>query len=236
MSFSLIYERPFGDKEMPFVFPETDASGNVVAEPLDNGLSHRITITELTVSQKKKGATKFEVGYWVRGKECDFYVTEARLIFKLQSLKKDLKFTGSVVDYGVEALFKKFEDKKYEGKNHIGHIRYEWLYKIMYFEKYGRNNNMLRFVYFDDEMTSWQVQITFANDMDVRFIANEILHMACKYRARTKSQKDEEMLQFIEKYKNDDIPRAADPTNNFSSISFPTALKACYGKNDRPDP
>ena len=236
MGYSLLFKRSFGDNENPFVYVQTDAMGNIVAEPWDNGLEHRVTFTGISVMYKPKGQGKFTQSYLVNDEKYDLYVTESRLIFKLQSLKKKLKFKGSLVDYAVDAMFKKAEDKAVEGLGILGHLRYEWIASIMYFEKTGwKNNNMLRFTYYDRDSTLWQVTVTFPNDMDVRFLANEILHMACRYREKTICEKDEKLQTFIAKYKTEDILPAADPRNNFSFATFPNVKMAAFGAKERPE-
>lgn len=235
MSFNLMYERPVGDKEKPFAFPMTDINGQIIEEPWDNGLDHRITFRDIVIASKEKNANRFQDVYWRRNTDCDLYITESRLIFQVRSLKKDLKFKGSLIDYGVDALFKKYEDKKVEGKTEVGQLRYEWLSAVMYFEKNGKYDNMLRFFYEDDIETRWQVTLSFKNDLDVRFLANEVLHMACRYREKTKTKKSERTQQFIEKYKTQNIPPAQDTRASFSGVSFPSFMLACYGKDDRPE-
>ena len=235
MGYSLLFKRQFGDHENPFAYVETDESGNIIPEPWDHGLDRRVTFTGISITYRLNGESKFKQSYIARDSKYDLYVTDSRLIFKLKSLKKELKFKGSLIDYGIDALFKKFEDKAVEGLGVLGHLRYEWIVGIMYFEKTGwKDNNMLRFTYYDRDSTLWQVTVTFPNDMDVRFLANEILHLSCCYREKTTCEKNEKLKQFIEKYKTDDISPAADPKANFSSIAFPSVKMAGYGENERP--
>ena len=235
MAYGLLFKRHFDDHENPFVYVETDAHGDIIAEPWDNGLSHRVTFTGISISYRLKGESKFKQSYLVNDEKYDLYITDSRLIFKLQSLKKELKFKGSLIDYGVDALFKKSEDKAVEGLGVLGHLRYEWVANIMYFEKTGwKDNNMLRFTYYDRDKTLWQVTVTFPNDMDVRFLANEILHMACRYREQSTCEKNEKLQQFLEKYKTENITPATEPKGNFSSVAFPNVTMAGYGENERP--
>ena len=231
----MLFKRKFDDHEDPFVYVETDANGNIIAEPWDNGLSHRMTFTGISIEYKIKGSSDYKQHYLVNDGKYDLYVTDSRLIFKLQSLKTELKFNGSLISYGIDALFKRSEDKAVEGLGILGHIRYEWVAEIMYFEKSSwKNNNMLRFMYYDREKTLWKVTITFSNDMDVKFLANEILHLACKYREKTTYEQRESTSEFIKKYKTEEIPMSADPKNNFSAIEFPSIILAAGGANNRP--
>lgn len=231
----MFFKRPFGDNERPFVYVETDAQGNIVPEPWDGGLDHHVSFKDLNIYCKPKDQNKFTARYISVDKRIDLYVTDSRLIFQHEPLIQKLKFNGSFIDYGVDALFKKSEDKELEGLGIIGHIRYEWLAQVMYFEKYNwKTRNKLRFVYYDNESAVWQVTATFENDMDVRFLANEILHSACRYRERTTDEKRDALKAFIEKYKTADIPPAADPKNQFSYVSFPSVKLACFGENNRP--
>lgn len=105
----------------------------------------------------------------------------------------------------------------------------------MYFEKTGwKNDNMLRFLYYDRNETLWRVTLGFKHDMDVRFLANEILHMACRYKLQTRYEKSEKLLQFLRRYETDNIPHDDTP-DHFSVITFPSVRTACSGRDERPE-
>ena len=229
MSYKLLYQRPYDDHEDPFMYVETDMYGNIIEEPEDNGLEHRVTFEKFNISYLLKGDEKDKC-YYNADSKFSLYVTESRLIFKLKSLKSETTFNGSLIDMGIEAIF-----DKVEGQQNIGQLRYEWLIGVMYFEKKKwSDRDMLRFIYYDRNNTRYQITISFEYEMDVRFIANEILHMACRYKETTRNEKSEELIATIEKYKTEEIPPADDPLSSFSAVYFPTAKAACCGRDDRP--
>ena len=235
MNYQMLYKRQYNDHENPFIYVETFPNGAIVEEPWDNGLNRRVTFTGIDIQYRKKGENKSHTHYHVSDHEYSLYVTDSRLIFKLNSMKTELKFNGSLINLGIDALFKKYEDKQVEGLQIIGQLRYEWLGEVMYYQKINwKYDNKLRFTYFDSNVTKWTITITFANDMDVRFLANEILHLACRYKEQTRFEKDQKLSSFISAYKTDMIPPAADPKKQFASIAFPNTRTACSGKDERP--
>lgn len=234
MSFGMLYKRPFDDHYNPFVYVETYPDGSIVEEPWDKGLNHRVTFNSLDISYLKKETGQFIRDYHAIDTEFNLYITESRLIIQLKTLKSKLKFRGSLIDLGIDAAFNKYENKKVENLQIIGQIRYEWLFQIMYCQKSSwKNRDRLRFCYYDSDKTKWVVTITFENDMDVRFLANEILHMSCRYKELSQNVKNEKMIAFINKFKKDEIQPSSD-TNKYSFVSFPNAKTACNGKNERP--
>ena len=235
MRFQTLYKRPYNDHENPFIYVETNPDGSIVEEPWDHGLDRRVTFTAIDIEYRKKGDSKPQLNYRAFDREFSLYVTDSRLILMLKSLKEDLKFNGSLIDLGIDALFKKYEDKQVEGQQIIGQLRYEWLIHIMYFQKTGwKNNNMLKFCYFDSDLTFWKITITFKNDMDVAFLANEILHLSCIYKEYSCDQKSDKLSAFLARNKTGIIPPADDPRNQFASIAFPSAKTACNGQDERP--
>ena len=228
MSYSLIYTRSYDDHANPFLYVEMDQKGEIIEEPWDNGLNRHVSFEELNLTCS--GKTEL----WYKDAPCDLYVTDSRLIFRRRSMKRNLKFNGSLVDYGVDAMFKKSADKKVDGLIQIGHLRYEWLFSIGYIEKLTWSGyNRLYFRYLD-QGKPWDVLITFKGNMDVRFLANEILHSACRYRERMTDDKGEAVLRFLEQYKTDTIPSAQDPKKNLSTIQFPHVFGAGGGEQYRP--
>ena len=75
---------------------------------------------------------------------------------------------------------------------------------------------------------------TFKNDMDVAFLANEILHLSCIYKEYSCDQKSDKLSAFLARNKTGIIPPADDPRNQFASIAFPSAKTACNGQDERP--
>lgn len=125
MSYEMIYKRPYNDHEDPFVYVETDAAGNIIEEPWDKGLEHRVTVNQIKIEYLKKKASAFCTDAFGLDDLFVFYMTDSRLILQKQSLKNKVRFEGSLIEYGVDSIFKSFENKKKEGLQLIGQIRYE---------------------------------------------------------------------------------------------------------------
>lgn len=228
MSYHLIYTRSGDYHANPFLYVEMDSRGEIIEEPWDNGLNRHVSFDELSI--KCNG----QMDLWLKDAPCDLYVTDSRLIFRRRSMKRKIKFDGSLIDYGVDALFKKFDDKKVEGLIQIGHLRYEWLFSVGYIEKLNWSGyNRLYFRYID-QGKPWDVLITFKGNMDVKFLANEIVHTACRYRERMTDEKTESLRCFLDKYKTATIPSAQDPKKNLSIIEFPHVFGAGGGEEYRP--
>ena len=231
----MLYKRPYDDHKNPFIYVETRFDGSIIEEPWDKGLDHHVTFSDLDITCRKKGSSKSEFIYRAIDTVFHLYMTNSRLIFQLDSLKQDLKFKGSLIDLGIDALFKKHDDKMVENLQMIGQLRYEWLKEIMYFQKCSwKDKNMLRFCYYDSDVTYWQITAKFEHDMDVKFLANEVLHMACMYKEAMRNEKKESLISFINRYKTDEIPPAANPQKQFAAIAFPSSKTACSGKDERP--
>ncbi len=235
MSYILMYKCRMGDEKDSFIYLTTDYDGNVIPERFDNGLNHRVTIDKMTAQYRIKGSKEYKTEYQYLDDKIDFYITESRLIFKVQSLKRKVKFQGSFVDMGVSAVFAKQRNKKVDGYFVGGQIRYEWLKSIMYMEKDGfGDSDKLRFSYVDNDEISWLITVSFPGPMDVKFIANEILHMSCRYRLKMTDEKKEEEVKYLEKYLTEEITPSQDPKNEFSLFSYKGYYLAPAGSAYRP--
>ena len=231
MSFQLMYRRPFGDREQPFMYVATNENGEVAEEPWDNGLENRVLFRSMEVSCKKADEKNYRTAYKVSNEDFDLYITESRLIFKYILPETDKKTKGSFMGN----LFRSIDNQLADGQNILGQIRYEWLMDIMYLEKSGwMSGNMLRFTYVDSDRTVWMANIEVENDTDVKRLANDILHKACRYKEATKSRKNDELISFLKKYKTAEITPVKG-RNKFSVISFPAVMMACTGEDKRPD-
>ncbi len=231
MGYQMMYRRPFGDREKPFMYVATDENGNVAAEPWDNGLENKVLFRSMEVWCKKEDDKNYKSAYKVSNEDFNLYLTESRLIFKYILPETDKKAKSSF----MESLFRSIDSQLADGQNILGQIRYEWLMDIMYLEKTGwMSGNMLRFTYVDSDRAVWMVNIEVENDTDVKLLANDILHKACRYKEATKSRKNDELIRFLAKYKTAEITPVKG-RNKFSVISFPAVMMACTGEDKRPD-
>ena len=225
-----MYRRPFGDREEPFMYVSTDENGDVLEEPWDKGLENRVPFLAMEVSCKKADEKNYKSAYKVSNEDFELYITASRLIFKYILPESDKK-KGSF----MESLFRSIDSQLADGQNILGQIRYEWLMDIMYLEKTGwMGDNMLRFTYVDSDRTVWMVNIEVDKDTDVKLLANDILHKACRYKEATKSRKNDELISFLKMYKTAEITPVKG-RNKFSVISFPAVMMACTGEDKRPD-
>ncbi len=235
MSYNMMFQRPFNDHEKPFVYVETDITGNIVPESLDRSLNYRVTFNTLEVKCRKKGDSKYTLYILLRDDKLDLFITDSRVIIKKQSMKDNLRFDGSLTNLAIDGIFKAVHDRKVQGQNLLGHIRYEWLKEVMYYQKKGWTEyDMIRLTYYDTDDALWMVTLSFSSSTDVKSLANEILHRACRYKDRMTDEKQEKLKDFIRKYWRADIPVASAP-KQFSCVAFPIVYCAPGGAKFRPE-
>ena len=61
----MMYRRPFGDREKPFMYVATDENGNVTADPWDNGLENKVLFRYMEVWCKKEDDKNYKSAYKV---------------------------------------------------------------------------------------------------------------------------------------------------------------------------
>lgn len=237
--FRAIVIQQIGDRDEPYAYAGTDDDGNIIEDPYDNGLTHKVTASSIYVSRKRQGESDYNILMQDNEVNIDVIVTDCRVIICCMEYDKgDRKWSGGLTALALNAYEKSKAKRRSGGKLILGHIRYEWLLAIGYinkpksgifsFEDYG-----IRLFYQDTDKSVYDISLKFPKGTDTAFVANEILHAATKYRYDMQDEKDDKGTMFYTKYMRNNI----EPNENikeYSMVQFPDIYFAPRGKDYRP--
>ena len=234
-AYRAIVVQNIGDNDFPYKYAGTDENGNTIEDEFDNGLNHRVMAKAIYIHQARAGESKLSTIAYYREINLEMTITDCRIIYRCDKYDKGSQWSGGLTALALNAVERAVANKKTAGKVLLGHIRYEWIKEILYREKSGfLNDSSIRIVYVDLDKNTYVIETIFNKDTDIKFVANEILHSASKYRLTTNDEKNEKELLFLEKYSNEKIPEDPNP-KEFSNIRFPYFYNAPSGKNIRPN-
>ncbi len=240
MGYSAIKIPEIGQNVDPFVDAATDSAGNLIEEPYDHGLRHKVTATRLQILRRAAGASEFEMLLFVPEIELEVYITDSRVAYRcLKYDKGDRKWSGGLTALALNAYERAKADRRSAGTVLLGHIRYEWLREIQYSDYhkqkwYESNDFRIRLIYKDADQATWVVETCFGNEIDTAFLANEILHRAARYRLAMTDEKQEKLIEYTKKCLNTTIPRSDNPKEKYSSCSLMYSYFAPGGEEYRP--
>lgn len=229
-----------GDQSNPYVYPSTNAVGDIISEEWDNGLKNVIVPKCVFVERSVKGQpSKYEMVLDGGEIKYKFYVTDSRAIFLCDKYDKGGGYigmgVGAAVALAANAVSKMNAAARSKGTVLLGHIRYEWLTLIQYRYKKGwLDSDTLQLYYEDDEKTWWCISVSFEKGTDIDFIANNILQRACKYRLAMNDEKGEKEMAFFTKYADGDKITLNSDRKQFNECYFPNYYVAPRGENKRP--
>lgn len=236
MSFLCVQIRPFGKATNEFSYVSTTEEGQLIEENLDLGLDNYVPARKIMLKKYNSQIKSWNLIAEIEDKlPVDVYITASRLVVLCKKYDKGGTWYGapisSLIMTGIERAV---ASAKRKNKILTGQVRYEWIEQILYSRKLKwSENETLCLHYRDTEKNLYRFIIWFNKDIDSSFIANEILHKACKYRLAMIDDKDDNELKFFKKYMYDDIKYDDDP-KMMSSIRFPSKYYAPMGEKYRP--
>ncbi len=237
--FKAIVLQKIGDSSKPYAYAGTDENGNLIEDPLDHGLNHRVTAKRIDFYRKRPSDEKYLLTASLKDIEVEMTVTDCRVIYRCDDYDKgDGKWSGGLTAVALNAYEKSKGRKRSAGKTLLGHIRYEWIREILYTEY--RSQRLLEsdlyelgLIYMDKQKNLYIVEVSFGRGMETSFLANEILHKTCRYRLNMQDEKDETEQAFLSKYLTGSISQNSDP-KDYSSIRIPASYYGSYGSANRP--
>ena len=234
-----------GEKLEPYVHSRVDEDGQLIEEKEDHGLRY-IPLAGMQVYIKKKGDERY-TSFYVNNEKHDneLYVSDARIV--LLNRKYNKNEAGKWIGFGgltamavsgmLNAAEKGIKAAQRKGQVLTGHIRYEWIANLYFHHKAKMlDHERIRVLYEDIEHTLWNLNLNLTNETDAEDLANFILQRACAVRYSMLDNKDPELLEFLEKYRNgaQRIPVNPDP-GKMSGVVFPYHYYATKGQPYLPD-
>ena len=229
MSFCAYRISLIGNQDNPYHFAGTNQNGQVVEEKWDNGLNRVLTGSVWSFFKYKtdpKKDSKYIVSLGLG--DVSNYFTDSRVV----TLNR--KYDQGAISWEFVSSDKS-DKKKFKGKVLLGQIRYEWLHKIGFGRKTGiLSVDSVSLTYTDGDSYYTSV-IGLPKGTDTEFLANDILHRACKYRLAMKDTKSGHDIDFFRMYsESGKIGNATDPKET-PSIILPNCYTAPLGEQFRPD-
>lgn len=230
MSYQAIYLVEYGFREDPFRFANADDNGQIVTETCDGLHIRRYFADAIELYKRPDGADEFDEVLFYGGVPVELLVTDARVTIRIPDYEiahhRD-DTMAALLKSGSEAL----PAYRREALTLMGMIRYEWISQISYARRVGYGTSeTVRLYYRDEGRATWFLDIIFRKEADAEFIANEILHRACRYRMMMPDDKNDKELVFFRQYSGAyDIEPTDEPTRRMSTIRFPTQYPAPTG-------
>lgn len=208
----------------------SDENGRLIEEAFDHGLNHKVTATTIKIARRQKGEQEFTSVFYDSAVEVDFYVTDCRLAYTCLKYDKGARWSGGLTAAALNAIEKAKANKRSAGKMLIGHIRYEWVKEVLYIchkkeKMFDSDDYHLLVMYTDNDSSLWYVDLAFAKGTDTFFLANEIVHNVCRYRAAMKDEKEDKETSFFSEYLTKDVPESNN-SKEYKGIRVPTAYIA----------
>ncbi|MBQ6016631.1 MAG: hypothetical protein IJL19_01985 [Clostridiales bacterium] len=238
-AFQPLLIQDIGDNENPFGYAGTDANGNLIADPLDNGISNCVRACGIAIYRKTVNDKEFRQTLRASDIDIDCYITDSRIIVRCDKYDKGGTWTGGLTALALNAVERAAANRRTRGKTFLGHIRYEWVSAVAYMSKdkaglFSSAIRELRILLVNTDKTKYLYVISFKENTDTIRLANDILHKLVDYRARMKDEKTPEEDAFYKKYATARIPHDSNP-NNVSSVSIPQYYFAPSGQKFRPE-
>lgn len=240
MSYSAIKITDIGQDVDPFVNPKTDAAGNLIEEPLDHGLRHKVTANAIRVYRRTANQKEFEEMLLITDIEIEVCITDSRVIYRCMKYDKgDRKWSGGLTALALNAYEKSKANRRSAGTMLIGHVRYEWLRQIQY-SNYNKQKWLeyddfcLRLFYKDNSEAFWIIQTNFPKTIDTAFLANDILHRMARYRMAMTDEKQDRMIEHNKQCATLTITPSANPKEQYSSFTSIYSYYAPGGEEYRP--
>lgn len=234
-----------GEPLEPYIHSRIDDELEIIEEPADHGFAH-LTLSGIEVYRKAKGDEKYKAFYSNSMKgDNELYVSDSRLVFINRKYNKDEAgswmgiggITAMAIAGALTAAERGIKASQRKGKALTGHIRYEWIAYIYFHHKAKTfDHEKIRIIYSDIERTWWNVNFILTGSDDAEELANFILQRACTVRYSMTDKKDDDLKEFLEKYRTgaNRIPIDPDP-GKMSGAAFPVFYYATKGMPYLPD-
>jgi len=236
MAFNAVCISEIGDQSNPYIYPTTDDMCNLGEEKWDNGLNNVITAKSILVQKKLKGTDNYVQVLHAMDINIDFYVTDSRVVLLCKKYDKGGGWYGGIGALVANAGSKIMAAARSKGKVLLGQVRYEWIAMLSYQRKVSwLTEESIQVYYKDNDGTYWCISLNFKKGTDTEFLANNILHRACKYRLAMNDEKGEKETEFFTKYSTGaNITPNSNP-KQYSDCIFPNFYFAPMGEDKRPN-
>lgn len=233
VSYQAVYLVENGYREDPYRFVNLDPDGEVCFEPWDGMRIRRHIARAAYLYKIDEDGDEIEMLHY-SGVPVEFYITDSRVMIRIPAYEK-----SEHDDETRAAVFRTDRHDDPQGERALtlaGMIRYEWVSQISYQRKVSRSTEeCVRLYYRDLSESRWYLDIIFRGNADAEYLANVILHRACRYRLLMTDDKNDKEMYFLNRYLEDyDIEPAKNPRRYMASLRFPTQYPAPGGDDVRP--
>ena len=233
MGYQAVYLVENGYREDPYRFVNLDPDGDVCFEPWDGRRIRRHMAHAAYLYRIDEDGDEIEMLHYA-GVPVEFFITDSRIMIRIPDYTKseyDDETRAAVLrtDRGAVPLSER-------RLTLAGMIRYEWISQISYQRKVSRSTEeCVRLYYRDLAEARWYLDIIFSGNADAEYLANVILHRACRYRLVMTDDKTDKETYFFNRYLEEyDIEPAHNPRRYMAYIRFPTQDPAPGGDDVRP--
>ncbi|MBR0398599.1 MAG: hypothetical protein IJI10_10070 [Eubacterium sp.] len=233
MGYQAVYLVENGYREDPYRFVNIDPDGEVCFEPWDGRKIRRHVARAAYLYRVDEDGDEIEILHY-NNVPVEFLITDSRAVIRIPEYRD-----GDYEDDTRAAVLRSDRSQVPEDDRAMtlaGMIRYEWISQISYQRKVSRGTEeCVRLYYRDLSEARWYLDIIFRGNADAEYLANVILHRACRYRLRMTDDKNDKETYFFNKYLEDyDIEPAHNPRRYMSYVRFPTQYPAPGGDDVRP--
>ena len=233
MGYQAVYLVENGYREDPYRFVNIDPDGEVCFEPWDGRRIRRHVARAAYLYRVDEDGDEIEILHY-NNVPVEFLITDSRAVIRIPEYRD-----GDYEDDTRAAVLRSDRSQVPEDDRAMtlaGMIRYEWISQISYQRKVSRGTEeCVRLYYRDLSEARWYLDIIFRGNADAEYLANVILHRACRYRLRMTDDKNDKETYFFNKYLEDyDIEPAHNPRRYMSYVRFPTQYPTPGGDDVRP--
>lgn len=222
----------------PYLYPNIDQNKNMVPEQMD-GQIYEFKLKYFTLSRMMEGESSFKKYCEDYSGDNYLYVTNSRVAVINRKYNKNdgggwigTGGVGFLVAETINIAGSAIRAGQRSGKALIGHLRYEWIYKIIYRKKTGAlSDEIVEFYYEDINHSRWALTLCVKPSVvQADVLANDVLHKLCWYTSQINDEKSAKSTEFINKYlkPNEVIP--FNPSEAKGAIKIPEYYFATKSK------
>ena len=223
----------------PYLYPNIDQNKNLVPEKMD-GQIFEYQLKGFSLSRMLSSEKAFSTYCEDRSGDNYLYLTNSRVALLNRKFNKNdggnwIGFggVGFLVAETINVAGSAIRAGQRSGKALAGHLRYEWVYKIIYKKKSGALTDEIVELYYQDiNKSRWALTLYLKpSAIPAESLANAIIHRIAWYTSQMTDEKNEKSKAFIEKYldQNNMIPLPSSPKDDVS-IKIPEYFFATKSK------
>ena len=222
----------------PYLYPNIDQNKNMVPEQMD-GQTYEFKLKYFKLMRMLESEKGFSTYCEDFSGDNYLYVTNSRIAVINRKYNKNdgggwigTGGVGFLVAETINIAGSAIRAGQRTGKALIGHLRYEWIYKIIFKKKTGVLSDEIVELYYEDlNHSRWALVLCVKQSVvQADALANDILHKLCWYTSQINDEKNEKSVEFLNKYlkPNEMIP--FNPSEGKGTIKIPEYYYATKSK------